>query len=147
VLGETDGLGGPDPRAVIGIGTNADWPADAFPPELAATMTSLHELAHGRLVDTGLLLDAFLARLEVRIDALRGGRFDVAGWSDRQLTTGREIELEQPDGRRRQHVALGVDAETGGLVVEDSTAVSGERILHVGEVRQVRLAHGAQVGV
>ncbi len=147
VLGETDGLGGPDPRAVIGIGVNADWSADAFPPELAATMTSLRELAHGRPVDPALLLDAFLTRLEVRIDALRSGRFDVAGWSDRQLTTGREIELEQPDGRRRQHMALGVDAESGGLVVDDATANSGERILHVGEVRQVRLAHGAQVGV
>jgi BirA family biotin operon repressor/biotin-[acetyl-CoA-carboxylase] ligase len=147
VLGETDGLGGPDPRAVIGIGTNADWPADTFPPELAGTMTSLREVADGRPIDPALLLDAFLARLEVGIDALRGGRFDVAGWDARQLTTGREIELEQPGGRRRQHLALGVDAESGGLVVEDHDATSGERILHVGEVRRVRLAHGAQVGV
>ena len=147
MLGETDGLGGPDPRAVIGIGVNADWPADTFPPELAGTMTSLREVADGRPIDPALLLDAFLSRLEVGIDALRSGRFDVAGWTDRQLTTGREIELEQPDGRRRQHLALGVDAESGGLVVEDPDATSGERILHVGEVRQVRLAHGAQVGV
>ena len=71
----------------------------------------------------------------------------MAGWTARQLTTGREIELEQPGGRRRQHLALGVDAESGGLVVEDHDAPSGERILHVGEVRRVRLAHGAQVGV
>ncbi len=104
-------------------------------------------MAHGRPIDVALLLDAFLSRLEVRIDALRGGRFDVADWTDRQLTTGKEIELEQPDGRRRQHLALGVDAESGGLVVEDTTSASGERILHVGEVRRVRLAHGAQVGV
>jgi BirA family transcriptional regulator, biotin operon repressor / biotin---[acetyl-CoA-carboxylase] ligase len=147
VLGETDGLGGSDPRAVIGIGVNADWPADTFPPELAGAMTSLRELAHGRPIDPALLLDVFLSRLEVRIDALRSGRFDVAEWTDRQLTTGREIELEQPDGRRRRHLALAVDAESGGLVVEDPDATSGERILHVGEVRQVRLAHGAQVGV
>ena len=147
VLGETDGLGGPDPRAVIGIGVNADWPADTFPPELAGTMTSLREVAHGHPIDLALLLDVFLSRLEVGIDALRGGRFDEAGWTARQLTTGREIELEQPGGRRRQHLALGVDAESGGLVVEDHDATSGERILHVGEVRQVRLAHGAQVGV
>ena len=147
VLGETDGLGGPDPRVVIGVGVNADWPADPFPPELAAPMTSLREVAHGRPIDQAALLAAFLPRLEVRIDALRSGRFDMAGWSDRQLTTGRVIELEQPDGRRRQHLALGVDAESGGLVVEDMTSASGERILHVGEVRQVRLAHGTQVGV
>jgi BirA family transcriptional regulator, biotin operon repressor / biotin---[acetyl-CoA-carboxylase] ligase len=147
VLGETDGLGGRDPRAVIGIGVNADWPADAFPPELAATMTSLREAAHGRPIDVAHLLDAFLSRLEVRIDALRSGRFDVADWTDRQLTTGREVELEQPDGRRRRHLALAVDADSGGLVVEDPGAATGERILHVGEVRRVRLAHGAQVGV
>ncbi len=147
VLGETDGLGGRDPRAVIGIGVNADWARAAFPPELAGTMTSLRELAHGHPIDLGLLLDAFLSRLEVMIDALRGGRFDVVDWTDRQLTTGREIELEQPDGRRRQHMALGVDAESGGLVVEDTTSASGERILHVGEVRGVRLGPGAQVGV
>ena len=36
VLGETDGLGTADPRVVIGIGINADWAADDFPPELAA---------------------------------------------------------------------------------------------------------------
>ena len=40
VLGETDGLGSPDPRAVIGIGVNANWAPDAFPLELAGTMTS-----------------------------------------------------------------------------------------------------------
>lgn len=147
VLGETDGLGGADPRAVIGIGINADWPARTFPPELVGSMTSLREAAHGRPIDAAVLLDAFLARLEVRIDALRGGRFDVATWTDRQLTTGSEIELQQSDGRRRRHLALGVDAHSGGLVVEDPDAASGERILHVGEVRSVRLAHGQHIAV
>jgi BirA family biotin operon repressor/biotin-[acetyl-CoA-carboxylase] ligase len=147
VLGETDGLGGPDPRAVIGIGVNADWTADAFPPELAGTMTSLREASHGRPIDLALLLDAFLSRLEVRIEALRGGRFDVADWTERQLTTGREIELEVPDGTRTRRRALGVDVHSGGLVVEDPDAASGERIVHVGEVRRVRLADGAQVTV
>jgi BirA family biotin operon repressor/biotin-[acetyl-CoA-carboxylase] ligase len=147
VLGETDGLGSRDPRAVIGIGVNADWAADAFPPELAGTMTSLREVAHGRPIDVSLLLDAFLPRLEVGIDALRDGRFDAAGWTDRQLTTGREIELQESDGRRRRHLALGVDAQSGGLVVEEPGAASGERILHVGEVRSVRLAHGQHIAV
>jgi BirA family transcriptional regulator, biotin operon repressor / biotin---[acetyl-CoA-carboxylase] ligase len=147
VLGETDGLGSPDPRAVIGIGVNADWPADTFPPELAGTMTSLREASRGRPIDLALLLDAFRSRLEARIEALRGGRFDVAAWTERQLTTGREIELEQSDGRRRRHLALGVDTHSGGLVVEDLAAPSGEQVLHVGEVRRIRLAHGAQVGV
>ena len=147
VLGETDGLGGPDPRAVIGIGVNADWPADAFPPELASAMTSLREASHGRPIDLAMLLDAFLSRLEVRIEALRGGRFDVADWTERQLTTGREIELEGPDGNRTRHRALGVDVSSGGLVVDDPAAEAGERIVHVGEIRRVRLADGAQVTV
>jgi BirA family biotin operon repressor/biotin-[acetyl-CoA-carboxylase] ligase len=145
VLGETDGLGGRDPRAVIGIGVNTDWPADAFPPELAGTMTSLREAAHGRPIDVALLLEAFLSRLEARIEALRDGHFDVTGWTGRQLTTGHDVELEGPDGVRGSYRALGVDAHSGGLVVEDVT--SGERILHVGEVRRVRLANGARVGV
>ena len=41
VLGETDGLGGPDPRAIIGLGLNTDWALADFPPELAGSMTSL----------------------------------------------------------------------------------------------------------
>ena len=147
VLGETDGLGGPDPRAVIGIGVNADWPAEAFPPDLAGTMTSLREASHGRPIDLAMLLDAFRSRLEVRIESLRGGRFDVADWTGRQLTTGREIELEQPDGTRTRHRALGVDLASAGLIVEDTTTAAGERIVHVGEIRRVRLADGAQVTV
>jgi BirA family transcriptional regulator, biotin operon repressor / biotin---[acetyl-CoA-carboxylase] ligase len=147
VLGETDGLGGPEPRAVIGIGVNADWPAEAFPPELAGTMTSLREASHGRPIDLASLLDAFLSRLEVRIEALRDGRFDVDDWNERQLTTGREVELEGPDGTRTRQRALGVDAGTGGLVVEDLEGVAGERIVHVGEIRRVRLAGGAHVTV
>jgi len=147
VLGETDGLGGPDPRAVIGIGINADWPADTFPPELAATMTSLREASRGRPIDLPLLLEAFLSRLEVRIEALRAGRFDLAGWTERQLTTGREVELERPDGTRDQRRVLGVDAESGGLVVEDTANPTGERVVHVGEVRRVRLDGGVQVRV
>jgi BirA family biotin operon repressor/biotin-[acetyl-CoA-carboxylase] ligase len=147
VLGETDGLGGADPRAVIGIGVNADWPAEAFPPDLATTMTSLREASHGRPIDLAMLLDAFLSRLEVRIEALRGGRFDVADWTERQLTTSREIELEEPDGTHVRHRALGVDVGSGGLVVEDPDAPAGERIVHVGEIRHVRLFGGAQVRV
>src|SRR5512141_2353883 len=41
LLGETDGLGTADPRAAIGLGINADWPAAEFPADLADTMTSL----------------------------------------------------------------------------------------------------------
>jgi len=139
VLGETDDLGGSDPRAVVGIGVNADWPAADFPPELAAAMTSLREASHGRPIDLALLLDAFLSRLEARIEALRGGRFDVADWTDRQLTTGRTVLLEHPDGRREERRALGVDARSGALVVEDATRPDGERPVHAADVVRVRV--------
>lgn len=147
VLGETDGLGGPDPRAVIGIGIDTDWAEPDFPPELAASMTSLLAASHGRPIDHVALLDSFLGRLEVRVEALRGGRFDVADWTDRQLTTGRTIELIGSDGGRVTVEALGVDAASGALVVADPTTVAGERAVHVGEIARVRLADRLTSGV
>jgi BirA family biotin operon repressor/biotin-[acetyl-CoA-carboxylase] ligase len=143
VLGETDGLGTDDPRAVIGIGVNTDWAATDFPEDLRETMTSLREASHGRPIDHVALLDAFLGRLEVRVEALRGGRFDVADWTARQLTTGRAVDLVAPDGSVQNVRALGVDAASGGLVVADPAAPAGERTVVVGEVRHVRLAAAA----
>ena len=145
VLGETDGLGTADPRVVVGLGINADWPATDFPADLATTMTSLREASHGRPIDLAILLDAFLGRLEARVAALRSGRFDVADWIDRQLTTGRTIRLERPEGMEIVR-ALGVEVRTGALIVADPTAVGGERHVHVGEVRHVRLADPIIVG-
>ncbi len=40
----------------------------------------------------------------------------------------------------RPVVALGVDAVSGGLVVEDAASDTGERLVHAGEVIRVRLA-------
>lgn len=145
VLGETDGLGTADPHVVVGLGINADWSAKEFPADLAASMTSLREASRGRRIDVAILLDAFLRRLEARVEALRGGRFDVADWSDRQLTTGRLIRLEQPEGMEIVR-ALGVEAMTGALIVADPTAIGGERQVHVGEIRHVRLADPIVVG-
>lgn len=142
VLGETDGLGTSDPRAVVGIGINGDWPADAFPPELADSMTSLGEVG-GRPIDTEQLLEAFLVSLEPRFDALRAGRFDSGEWEGRQVTTGRDIELIGADGAGSPFRAVGVDPETGALIIEDP--VDGRRSVIVGEVRHVRLADPATV--
>ena len=147
VLGETDDLGGTDPCAVIGLGINADWAAADFPADLAPTMTSLREASHGRPVDLVMLLDAFLSRLETRIEALRGGRFDVADWTDRQVTTGRTVVLELPDGTRQERRALGVDPVGGALILEDATRAGGELAVHAAEVRHVRLATRDSVGV
>jgi BirA family biotin operon repressor/biotin-[acetyl-CoA-carboxylase] ligase len=144
VLGESRGLGSDDPRVVVGIGINGDWAAADFPPELADTMTSLREASAGRPIDATELLDAFTERVEVRIDALRAGVFDVAGWTERQATTGRLVTLDDDAATGGAPVrALGVDARSGALVVEtagDSGDEPGERLVHAGEVTRVRLA-------
>jgi BirA family biotin operon repressor/biotin-[acetyl-CoA-carboxylase] ligase len=150
VLGETQGLGTDDPRMVVGIGINADWAAQEFPPELAGEMTSLRAASGGRPIDAQALLDDFLERVEIRIGALREGVFDVAGWAERQATTGRRVTLgsggsvsgEGRDEGSETVDALGVDASTGALVVADEAAPGGERHVHAGEVTRVRLAAG-----
>jgi len=139
VLGETDGLGGPDPRAIIGIGLNTDWAPAAFPEELAGSMTSLRALSAAGETDHAALLDTFLPRLEAGVEALRAGGFDAAAWAARQLTTGRDVELVAPDGGATTVRALGVDGTTGALVVAGGAAASGRRQVLVGEIRHVRL--------
>ncbi len=143
LLGETESLGSADVLAVVGIGLNADWPASAFPPELASEMTSLREASGGRPIDREQLLDGFLARLETRFAALRGGYFDVGGWAGRQLTNGRTVRLEHPDGAVEIVRAVGVDPTTGALLVADhATGGPGhpERAVLVGEIRHLRLS-------
>lgn len=143
VLGESTGIGTDDPRAVIGIGVNGDWPVDAFPAELAGTMTSLRALAGGRPIDHAALVDAFVERLDGRVRALQDGRFDVGEWAARQVTTGRDVVLIAPDGDATTVRALGVDPMTGALVVADPTADEGRRAIVVGEIRHVRLPGAA----
>jgi BirA family biotin operon repressor/biotin-[acetyl-CoA-carboxylase] ligase len=138
VLGETDGLGGPDPRAVIGIGTNADWAATDFPPQLASDMTSLRDLG-GRRIENNELLEGFLHGLESRLGELRRGIFPAAEWQRRQLTDGRPVVLELADGTRDSVVAKSVDPTSGGLVVH---ANGRSRTVLAGEIRHVRLDGG-----
>jgi BirA family transcriptional regulator, biotin operon repressor / biotin---[acetyl-CoA-carboxylase] ligase len=145
MLGETDGLGTPDARAVIGVGINVDWPRDKFPAELADSMTSLTDLA-GRMVDREVVLYVFLERLERAIAALREGRFPAEEWSRRQLTNGTIVMLDGPDGTSETVVAEDVDTETGALLVRDleGAPASGgtdgpPRSVVVGEIRHLRL--------
>jgi len=139
VLGETDGLGTSDPRAVIGIGVNADWPAAEFPDDLAAGMSSIREMA-GRPINREALLDAFLGRLEAATDALRGGVFDAAAWQLRQLTNGRLVRLDGHDGGTSMVRARGVDPESGALIVSaDGNPGAPVRRVLTGEIVHLRL--------
>ena len=124
----------------VGIGINADWPAASFPGGLGDAMTSLREAAGGRPVDRDALADGFIERLETGVEALRAGRFDEAGWADRQATTGRVVDLVRPDGTSEPVHALGVDPVSGALLVEDPSAADGRRAVVVGEIRHARLA-------
>lgn len=141
VLGESEGLGTADPRVVVGIGVNVDWDESDFPPDLAAGMSSLRHASAGRPVEREALLRGFMERLEGRVEALRDGYFDLQAWSERQATTGRMVTLEAADGEAPEpRRALGVDAASGALVVEDPAAPGGERQVHAGEVVHVRLS-------
>jgi BirA family transcriptional regulator, biotin operon repressor / biotin---[acetyl-CoA-carboxylase] ligase len=142
VLGETEGIGSADPLAIVGIGINAAWPKADFPTELADSMTSLAELSGGRPFDRDGLLEAFLAHLETRFLGLRDGHFDVAGWHDRQITTGRMVRLVGSGGVEEEVRAVGVDGASGALLVEDAGTPGAEREVLAGEVVHVRLAGG-----
>ncbi len=143
ILGESEGLGTDDPRVVVGIGMNADWAAVDFPPELAATMTSLRVASAGRPIDRDALLDEFLERLDGRIEALRAGYFDIATWAGRQATTGRMVVLDGHDRHADEPLlAMGVDAATGALVVQQPGADDTPTLVHAGEVVRVRLVPG-----
>lgn len=136
VLGDSVSREGGVESAVVGIGINGDWPATEFPPALAAGMTSLRELSGGRPIDNEQLLDAFVARLQPRYEALLSGRFDVGGWSTVQRTTDRRVAVDIGD-EELEGTALGVDPESGGLLVETDAGAS--RVVGSGEVTRCRL--------
>ena len=143
VLGETDGLGTPDPRAVVGIGINAGWAREDFPGELAASMTSLADLAPrgptAAAIHREALVDAFLARLGPLADHLRSrGEFPAEAWQARQLTNGLPVRLEWPDGSIETVIAVDVDAESGALLVRPMGSTSPARPVLVGEIRHLR---------
>ena len=121
VLGETRSDADRIATAVIGIGVNVDWPAATFPAALAPFMTSLREISGGRPVDRDVLLDGWLARLEPRLEALTAGAFDGGGWSRRQRTTGRRVEVDLGD-RVVSGLAVGVDPESGALLLDPESS-------------------------
>lgn len=140
MLGETEGLGTADAKAVFGIGANVEWPRERFPAELAASMTSVADLAPANhLVERDLVIDVFLQRLERYVTALQAGSFPAEEWTRRQLTNGTIVILSQPDGTSETVVAERVDPETGALVVRDTDEGSPSRPVVVGEIQHLRI--------
>lgn len=104
-------------RVSVGIGVNVDWPASAFPTDLADAMWSLREAA-ARPVQRDALQAAWLERLATRYEALRAGRFDGLAWGAAQVTDGAELEVDLGHARMSGR-GVGVDAESGALILED----------------------------
>jgi BirA family transcriptional regulator, biotin operon repressor / biotin---[acetyl-CoA-carboxylase] ligase len=132
LLAEADITGGGDVRAVvIGIGCNVTWAG--FPPELAETATACDREA-GRPVDRAVLLDAFLARLATRLDALDTVPGDYRA---RLATLGRSVRVELADDVI-EGVATDLDAR-GCLVVQPDSGppvvVAAGDVVHLRAVR------------
>ena len=145
VLGESALEGDRVASAVIGIGVNADWPAATFPPHLVGSMSSLREASGGRPIDREALLEGWLGRLEPRYEALRAGVFDAGGWTARQRTTGRRVEVDTGSGLISGR-ASGVDPESGALLVE--TAAGGAPLaIGSGEVLRCRIVELPRLAV
>jgi BirA family biotin operon repressor/biotin-[acetyl-CoA-carboxylase] ligase len=118
VLGETVAASATVDRAVVGIGLNADWPRTAFPPELAATMTSLRDTS-GHAVGREAVLDAFLGRLLLRYPG-----WDGPAWEGRQRTTGAIVDVATVEGVVSGR-ATGLDGDSGALLLDvDGRSVS-----------------------
>jgi BirA family biotin operon repressor/biotin-[acetyl-CoA-carboxylase] ligase len=102
-------------HVVVGVGINVR--GDTFPPELAATATSLH-LATGQLLDRAHLLTALLNTLERAYDTfIAAGPADaLARWRAHAALGGR-CRIER-DGLIVEGTAEDVDQE-GALLVRD----------------------------
>jgi BirA family biotin operon repressor/biotin-[acetyl-CoA-carboxylase] ligase len=116
VLGESVTDDGQVTAAIVGIGVNADWPAETFPPDLATTMTSLREVVSAP-VDCEPIVAAYLRRLTSAYDDLVAGVIPADRWAGRQVTTGAQVELDLGVGQREEGTAVGVDPESGALLV------------------------------
>jgi BirA family biotin operon repressor/biotin-[acetyl-CoA-carboxylase] ligase len=118
--------------AIIGIGLNVNWRRAEMPAELAATATSLAELA-GHDVDRVAMLGRLLDALDAEVAAIEAGRSPIDRYQRACVTLGRSVVVEGGAGTVEGR-AVDLDA-TGSLVVE-----TGEErvVLASGEVVRVR---------
>ena len=141
VLTETSIEGDRLATAVVGLGVNVDWARDDYPDDLADSMWSLSEASGRRRIDRDALLEAWLQRLAPLYEELRAGHFDALRWADAQITTGATVEVET-DGETVRGVAVGVDRESGSLLVRTGPGRPLSAIA-VGDVRRCTVEDAA----
>ncbi len=112
--------------AILGVGINVNCQREDFPPELAATATSI-ALETGHRQDRVALAAAALAALD---DCYRCAQTDfdavIAEWARWCSTIGRQISLKMGE-RRIEGLALALDSDGALLLRQDNGRV--ERIL------------------
>jgi BirA family transcriptional regulator, biotin operon repressor / biotin---[acetyl-CoA-carboxylase] ligase len=129
----TTGEGGD--AVVVGIGLNVGWASVGFPPELAATATSVDLL--GAPVDRGELVVELLTRFGDLVTALVDAtacEHMVERYRERCVTLGRRVRVQRPADE-----LVGVAADVswdGSLVVRDDEGVA--HTVTVGDVVHLR---------
>jgi BirA family biotin operon repressor/biotin-[acetyl-CoA-carboxylase] ligase len=112
---------------VVGIGVNVDWPE--IPDELVGIATACN-LEGGRPTTRDELLDAFLARYEIRLADLDE---TALAYRDRLGTIGRTVRVERADGNL-VGTATGVDPSGRLLVTTDdgtTEAIAAGDVVHL----------------
>jgi len=107
VLTEMEGEADRVSWLVVGIGVNANTPAEALPPGATSVVAEAESVTRREFLAT--VVDRFDA-LTDDIDAV------LPAWRERALTLGREVRVETPDGTV-EGTATGVEFP-GTLVVE-----------------------------
>lgn len=124
---------------VLGIGINVNIGAGDL-PETATPWTSLMASV-GQPVSRMALLISFLKRLEEYYDALEQGSSPLAGWKQRLVTLGQEVQASVPGGARSiAGVAEDTDA-WGQLLIRDErgqvhTVSAGDVTLRQGKAHR-----------
>lgn len=123
-----------DEAAVVGLGVNVDWRGVERPEEIAATATSLAEVAETP-VDRWRLMAALLGVFANRYRSwceLPAAFLD--GYRSRCATIGQQVAVSRPAGEVVRGTAIGI-AASGALQVRDAggrtVEVSAGDVVHV----------------
>jgi BirA family biotin operon repressor/biotin-[acetyl-CoA-carboxylase] ligase len=137
ILTEMSSAGGQVQFVVLGVGLNVNLEAEALPPEIRETATSLR-LALGRELDRAEVLAKVLSSLEAWLDrhAAEGFAPVRQRWTELSSTVGARVRVNF-DGSKLEGEALGIDTD-GALLLRDDAGKT-QRVL-AGDVERVRPA-------